>query len=383
MRLQVAATALLALSACSRTTEGASPVVERVYNPRARLADVARVCNAQGGQTGWRLEVQGKRFAPTPADVLSDTPTVELPEVTLRGPSTYTLTREQVFYVRPELLLVDVPTRDSSPPVELAPGRYAVEVTNPLGGTSTLADAFTVVAPPRVTRVVPPTNGYVSGGINPIVIEGRDFQVGTSPIILLRSEGEADQPLFSVRVVSETRIETEIPPGTREGRYDVVLTQTDGCSAEVRGGIDVRYHRLGTLSLSPRSGGELRDTRIRIANAPTGDQRAFTGVPEVFILAPLRSPPSSEVQRISLRAVELRSATEVTAEVPVCTGAEPPPGDPKCPRGLAVGGPYALEVVDPSGAVGTVPAAEGFTVTAEPSAALASDSAQDTGAVLP
>ncbi|QSQ13222.1 DUF4397 domain-containing protein [Myxococcus landrumensis] len=382
MRLQVAATALLALSACSRTTEGTSPVVERISNPRARLADVARVCNAQGGQTGWRLEVQGKRFAPTPADVLTDTPSVELPVVTLRGPSTYTMTRDQVFYVRPELLLVDLPTRDSSPPLELAPGRYTLEVTNPLGGTGTLADAFTVVAPPQVTRVVPPPNGYVSGGINPIVIEGRDFQAGTSPLIILRSEGEADQPLFNVSVVSETRIETEIPPGTREGRFDVVLTHVDGCSAVVPGALDVRYHRLGSLSLSPRSGRELSDTRIRIGNAPTGTQRAFTGTPEVFILAPLKSAPSVP-QRIALRSVEMRSATEVTADVPVCSGSEAPTGDSKCPHGLAVGGPYALEVVDPSGAVGTVPTAEGFTVTAEPSATFASDSAQDTGADLP
>ncbi|WP_342376043.1 hypothetical protein NVS55_32915 [Myxococcus stipitatus] len=383
MRLQVTATALLALSACSRTTEGSPPVVERVYNPRARLADVARVCNAQGGQTGWRLEVQGKRFTPTPADVLTDTPSVDLPVVTLRGPSTHTLARGQVFYVRPELLLVDLPTRDSSPPLELAPGLYALEVTNPLGGTGLLANAFTVVAPPQVTRVVPPSSGYVSGGINPIVIEGRDFQPGTSPIIILRSEGEADQPLFNVSVVSETRIETEIPPGTREGRYDLVLTQMDGCSAAVPGALDVRYHPpLGTLSISPRAGREPNDTRIRLHNAPTGTQRAFTGVPEIFILAPLRSAPSVP-RRIALRAVELRSATEVTADVPVCSGSEPPTGDGKCPHGLAIGGPYALEVVDPSGAVGRVPEEEGFAVVMDASLTFDSDSTRDTGAALP
>ncbi|AGC47987.1 hypothetical protein MYSTI_06714 [Myxococcus stipitatus DSM 14675] len=383
MRLQVAATALLALSACSRTTEGTPPVVERVLNPRTRFSDVARVCNAQGGQTGWRVEVQGKRFAPTPADVLSDTPVVDLPEVTLQGPTPYTLRRDQVFYVRPELLLLDLPTRDSSPPFELAPGRYGVEVTNPLGGTSTLGEAFTVVAPPKVTRVVPPPNGYVSGGLNPIVIEGQDFQPGSSPIIILRSEGLADQPLFNVSVVSETRIETEIPPGSSEGRYDVVLTQPDGCSAVVPGAVDVRYRPpLGALSIFPRAARAASNTRIRINNEPTGAQRAFTGVPEVFIFAPLKATPTV-IRRIALRSVELRSATEVTAEVPVCSGTEPPTSDELCPHGMVLGGPYVLEVVDPSGAVGVVPEAEGFFVTFDASLTFASGSAQDTGTDLP
>ncbi|MCP3169881.1 hypothetical protein [Myxococcus qinghaiensis] len=386
MRLQVVATALLALGGCSRTTEGPSPAVERVVNPRTRVSTLTQLCNAQGGQTGWSLEVEGKRFTPVPGEALTDTPTVELPQVTLRGPSTYTLSRSQVFYVRPELLLLNVPTRDTTPPVELQPGTYSVEVANPLGGTGTLPDALTVVPPPALTRVVPPADGYSATGANPIVLEGRDFQPGTSPIIFLRREGVADQPLFFVTVVSTTRIESEIPPGTPEGIYDLVLTQPEGCAAVAVGGVDVAYPHLGTLTLTPRSGSELSNTPIRIFNAPTGAQRGFTDVPELFVLAPLKTEPTLS-QRIPLRAVTRVSATEVTAEFPSCSGFEEPGGDPKCPQGLAPGGPYALEVIDPSGAVGLVPASEGFTVVAEPTVTLTSEEGARpvplSGALLP
>ncbi|NTX38359.1 MULTISPECIES: hypothetical protein [unclassified Myxococcus] len=384
MRLQVVTTALLALSACSRTTEGPSPAVERIVNPRARVSELPQVCNAQGGQTGWSLEVVGKRFTPVPGEALTDTPTVELPVVTLRGPSTYTLTRSQVFYVRPELLVLNVPTRDSTPPVELAPGTYEVEVANPLGGTGSLPDAVRVVPPPTVTRVVPPVDGYTATGTNPIVIEGSDFQPGSSPIIVLRREGETDLPLFFVTVVSTTRIESEIPPGTPEGLYDLVVTQPEGCADIAPGAVDLRYPHLGALTLTPRSGGELSNTAIRLFNAPTGDQRGFTDAPELFVLASLKTAPSV-LQRIPLRAVTRVSANEVTAELPTCSGFEEPVSDPKCPNGLAPGGPYALEVIDPSGAVGAVPASEGFTVVAEPTATRTSDDGAPPlpGALLP
>ncbi|MBZ4410369.1 hypothetical protein K8640_19355 [Myxococcus sp. XM-1-1-1] len=365
MRLTAIATAVLVLGGCSRTTEGPTPAVERVVNPRARVGELTRLCNAQGGATGWRLELQGRRFSPVPGEVLTDAPTVELPEVTLRGPSTYTLTREQVFYVRPELLLLDVPTRDSSPPVELSPGSYAVEVANPLGGTGRLPDALLVVEPPSVARVMPPADGYSAADSNPIVIEGQGFQPGTSPLLSLRREGVEDQPLFFVTVVSPTRVESELPPGTPEGVYSLVVAHGDGCEAVATGALDVRYPRLGTLTVSPRSGAERGDTTVLIRNTPTGAQRAFSAVPEVYIVAPVKSAPS-QTQRIPLRSVELVSPQELRAVVPTCSGFDEPGGDPTCPGGIVVGGPYALEVLDPAGALGEVPATEGFTVVGGP-----------------
>ncbi|WP_164021855.1 hypothetical protein [Pyxidicoccus trucidator] len=361
MRLPVAA-ALLALVACSRTTEGPTPRLQGVINPRTRNVTPPRICSGQGGERGWRVEVAGEGFAPVPGDALTDEPIAALPEVTLRGPTTLTLERERVFYVRPELLLVDVPTRDSTPPVELLAGSYAVEVSNPVGGSASLADALVVVAPPVVTRVVPPPDGYSFGSASPIVIEGTDFQPGTFPVIVLRGADGTTQSLFTLSVASPTRIETEIPPGTPEGTYDVVLTSPEGCGATIPQALTITYERLGTLTVSPRFGSELSNQTLTLTNAPTGEQRAFSGAPELFLLAPVKTAPA-EVQRIPLRDITFVSPTEVTAVVPTCSGFEEPGIDPQCRTGILPGGPYALEVADPGGAVGEVPGIQGFTVT--------------------
>jgi hypothetical protein len=366
LRLTVAAV-LLALTACSRSTEGPTPQVAGVVNPLIRNVTPARVCNAQGGELGWRLEVAGARFAPTAAGVLTDSPRVALPEVTLRGPVTLTLPRERVFYVRPEVLLLDLPTRDSASPADLPAGSYGVEVKNPLGGTGSLADALVVVPPPTVTRVVPPAS-YSFGSASPFVIEGTDFQPDAPPRIVLRGAGGVQQPIFTLTVVSATRIETEVPPGTPEGTYDLILTNPEGCAVTVVGALTITYPRLGTLTVEPRFGWQRRNQPITFYNAPTGEQRPFSaGAPDIFLRASVKSEPS-QVQLIPLRRVAVVSASEVTAVVPTCSGFEALPiTDPECPNGIVPGGPYGFVVSDAGGAVGEVPASAGFTVlTDEP-----------------
>jgi hypothetical protein len=363
LRLPLAA-ALLALVACSRTTEGPTPRIQGLINPLLRNFTPPRVCNGQGGERGWRMEVAGERFAPAPGEALTDEPRVALPEVTLRGPVTLTLERERVFFVRPELLLLDVPTRDSTPPVDLPEGRYAVEVSNPAGGTASLADALVVVPPPTVTRVVPPPNGYRFSEASPILVEGTGFQTDTFPVIVLRRADGTTQSLFTLDVPSPTQIETEIPPGTAEGTYDLVLTNPDGCVTTLPGAITLTYARLGTLTLEPRFGTERSNLAVTLTNAPTGEQRTFSGPPDIVMLAPLKTSPE-QVQRIPLRDVTVVSPTEVTAVVPSCSGLDDPStADPECRAGILPGGPYALEVSDPGGAVGEVPASGGFFISA-------------------
>ncbi len=46
---------LLVLTACSRTTEGPTPKLIGTINPLQRNVAPARVCNAQGEQSGWRI----------------------------------------------------------------------------------------------------------------------------------------------------------------------------------------------------------------------------------------------------------------------------------------------------------------------------------------
>ncbi|WP_199729224.1 hypothetical protein, partial [Corallococcus sp. CA053C] len=357
MRLPVVA-ALLSLAACSESTEGPTPKLEGLINPLQRLVTPARVCNAGGDAAGWRLELIGSGFTPLPRDALTDTPSVELPQVTLSGPSDYTLPADHLFFARTELMRMDLPTRDSTPSSQLAPGAYAVSVTNPLGGTAELADGLRVVPPPTLASVTAP-QGFSYGGGSPLILEGSGFRADALPLITLHREGEEDQPLFTVTVVSDTRIDTEVPPATREGTYDVSITNPEGCAVTRAQALTVTYPKLGTLALSPTSGPASTDTSITIT--VSGGARLFSGIPDVYVVAPVKTDPGQRVN-IPLRDVKFVNDTRLTATVPACAGFDPPPvTDPRCPGGIVPGGPYTLIVADPSGAVGEV---SGFTVSA-------------------
>ncbi|WP_224248782.1 hypothetical protein [Hyalangium gracile] len=361
MRLHLIA-ALLVLAGCSRTTEGPTPSITGTINPRQRNTAPARMCNAQGDERGWRLELLGERFTPVPQDVLTDTPTVGMPEVTLKGPVTLTLDRDRVSYRDSTLLLLDIPTRDTTPPAELPEGTYAVSVRNLGGGTAELADQLIVVPPPVVTRVTAP-QGFTFVAPSPLVIEGTGFQPNTFPAMRLTRAGFPDVELFTTTVESPTRLLTELPEGTPEGTYDLELTNPEGCSFTLPGALTITYSQLGLLTIEPRFGWQRRNQAITIHNAPTGDQRAFAGgSPEAFLVAPLKTAPSEMVD-IPLNRVAFVSSTIITAVVPTCSGNEALPlTAADCPTGIVPGGPYALKVADTSGAVGSVPAASGFTV---------------------
>ncbi|WP_158625207.1 IPT/TIG domain-containing protein [Corallococcus terminator] len=364
MRLPVAA-ALLSLVACSETTEGPTPKLEGLINPLERLVTPARVCNAGGGARGWPLEIVGTGFNPLPRDALTDTPTVELPRVTLSGPSDYTLPADHLFFARAELMRMDLPTRDSTPSSQLAPGTYTVAVTNPLGGTATLEDGLRVVPAPTLQSITAP-QGFFYGGGSPLVIEGSGFRSDALPLITLHRAGEEDTTLFTLTVVSDTRIEAEVPPTTPEGTYDLVLTNPEGCSVTRPQALTVTYPKLGLLTLSPRSGPASNDTSITLDNnARSGDERPFSyGIQDVYLVAPVKADPSQRVN-IPLREVTFVSGSQLTATVPTCAGFDPlPVTSPQCPGGIVPGGPYALIIADPSGAVGVVPESAGFTVSA-------------------
>ncbi|RKH39834.1 hypothetical protein D7Y23_35745 [Corallococcus sp. AB050B] len=361
VRLPVAA-ALLSLVACSESTEGTTPKLEGLINPLQRLITPPRVCNAGGGTAGWRLELIGSRFTPVPRDALTDTPSVELPQVSLSGPADYTVPADHVFFARTELMRMDLPTRDTTPSSSLPPGTYRVSVTNPLGGTSELEDALRVVPPPAITNLSTP-GGFNYGGGSPLVIEGSGFRSDALPLIVLQRDGEEDQPLFTLTVVSDTRIETEVPPATPEGTYALTLTNPEGCSVTRPQALTVTYPRLGTLSVSPASGPAHSDTVITLTNTASSGPAAFTSGPQlqdVYLVAPVKTDPGQTVN-IPLYDVELASPTQLRATVPTCSGFDSRPvTDPACPGGV-VPGTYGLIVTDPSGAFGTLPS--GFTVS--------------------
>jgi hypothetical protein len=361
LRLQLV-TALLVLAACSRTTEGPTPEVIGAVNPLDRNVAPARVCNAQGDARGWRIELLGDRFAPLPQDVLTDDPKVGMPEVTLKGPETLTLDPGSVSYRDFGLMFLEIPTQDSTPAAELPPGNYTLQVRNLGGGTGELVDGLIVVPPPTVTQVTAP-QGFSFSSATPLVIEGTGFRTDTSPVMKLVRAGSPEVDIFVSTVESATRITAEIPSGTPEGTYDFVLINPEGCSFTLLNALTITYAQLGLLTIEPRFGWQRRNQPITLYNAPTGDQRNFSSsAPEVYLVAPLKAEPSRPVS-IPLNRVAFVSPTIVTAVVPTCSGntALPLTAD-DCPNGIVPGGPYALRVADASGAVGQIPAANGFTV---------------------
>lgn len=232
---------LLLLAACSPGMEGPTPKVIGTVNPRQPFTNPARVCNAHGGERGWRINLIGERFTPVPQDVLTGEPVVGLPEVTLKGPATFTLPQAHVLYRDSTLMFLDMPTRDTTPPADLPAGSYAVEVRNLGGGTAELADILLVVSPPTVTRVTAP-QGFNSSDISPLVVEGLDFRTDTFPVMKLRRAGaEEEVEVFTLSVDSPTRISTELPPGTPAGAYDFMLTNPEGCSFTLPNALTISY----------------------------------------------------------------------------------------------------------------------------------------------
>jgi hypothetical protein len=231
---------LLVLSACAASTEGPTPKLTGTVNLLERFTNPARVCNAQGGERGWRITLLGERFAPLAEDVLTGEPTVGLPEVTLKGPVTLKLARDHVFYRDSEQLFLDIPTRDTTPAADLPEGSYAMEVKNPGGGSHELADMLVLVEPPQVTRVTAPA-GFTPDGLSPIVVEGTGFRTDTFPAMKLLRTGAEEVELFALTVDSPTRVTTELPPGTPAGTYDFVISSPEGCALTLPQALTVSY----------------------------------------------------------------------------------------------------------------------------------------------
>lgn len=372
VRLLTVATAL-ALAACSSRLEGPAPTLSGLVNLSQPDTQPARLCNAQGGE-GWRLELSGSGFAPLLQQAATGAPQVAMPTVALeREGASVTLAPGLVTLLSSSKLALQVPVGAQG--LSLEPGEYSVSVANPHGASFTLPGALRVVPPPALTAVPVPAEGLSRSFPNTLTLEGQGFRMGEPPAVVLRRSGSAELPLTSVQVLSATQVRITLPADTEEGTYDVEVLNPEGCCTTLPQGLSVRYTgeppppppppvALGTLIIEPRFGWARRDQPITLHNLVTNTQTQspFTGVPQLFLVAPLKSNPSTPV-RVPLRRVALLSGNRVTAVVPGCTGsAGLPVTDPNCPDGIQPGGPYALEARDPSGAEGQVVAGVGFSV---------------------
>jgi hypothetical protein len=354
-------------SACSRKMEGPSPVISNTVNEVDVSRSPAVVCNAQGDRSaGWLVDIFGDNFSPIPQDVLGDTPGTILPAVSLSGPQTYSFAPDRVFFSDKTKLVLQMPTSNTTSPLQLPIGSYRLTVTNPDGSSGSLDGAITIVAPPTiatVTVLIPPLP--TSDGT--IALDGANFQPGTTPVVTISGSGLPTVQLVNVTVVNSTRVTAVVPANTAEGVYDVTIKNADGCSFTLPRAFTISYHTLGLLALDPRFGWQLKNQGITIYNSPTGSQQPFSGgAPQGWIVAPLKTNPTIAVE-IPLRRIAYVSAQVITAAVPDCSGmAALPITDATCPNGIQPGGPYPIKIRDPNGAVGVIPATRGFWVLADP-----------------
>jgi len=376
---------LLFLAACSYKIEGPTPVVTGAQNERDSSTGPAYLCNAQGDPAaGWLVDALGDKFAPLPTGALTQTSAgVAMPAVSVAGPESYTVPPAYVRFIDKTRMPLAMRTADSAADAHaLTPGDYTITVTNLNGASGTSpAGALRVVPPPHITAVSLTASGVSGTTIcadqpQTLTITGTNFRTDKNPTVTIGSH------IFT-GAVTATSITVTIPAGTFSAAetsvagtvYTVTVTNPEGCAAPA--GTDPIAAAqvtafptctvLGTLSVSPRFGYQLRDTPVTITNNFTAPaSQGFSGaLPKVTIIAPLAS--GGAAQSIPLRSIAYVDPRTITAVVPVCSGtsfgARSGATPAECP-GIAPGGPYDVQVVDPVSGQGKIVGA--FTVVSNP-----------------
>lgn len=137
-----------------------------------------------------------------------------------------------------------------------APGAADVLVSNSDGQNVTLAGAFTYIAPPRVTGVVPARGSAIGG--TAITVSGADFRPG----LALRIGGA---PVFAVSVVNATTA-TGISPAGPPGLVDVEAINSDGQRGVLTGGFTFDG-APSLVSLNPSVGSTAGGTVVTLRGA--------------------------------------------------------------------------------------------------------------------
>ena len=257
MRFRSAAALLLA-TACSRSLEVPVPELGSVTNQLTPAFQPAVVCNAQGdAQAGWPIDLSGNHFVALPRGTLVDPSGVDLPSVSLDlSGAASQMPRNRTYFVDHQRLTVELPTADTaSYPLKLAPGSYAVSVTNPGGAQVTKADGLRVVNAPSLTSVREQSGAarldpvVCADADQTLVLAGSDFR--TDVQLAISIGGKA---LGTATASSATSLTVLVPANTFAAAeasaagtpYTVKIASPEGCvapygsAARVFGVTDVR-----------------------------------------------------------------------------------------------------------------------------------------------
>lgn len=140
-------------------------------------------------------------------------------------------------------------------------GQKDVTVTNPNGGTATVANAFTYDPSNPQVSDVSPASGNNTGGTT-ITITGTDLGAGATVTV-------GGQPCTNVQVTPNSQITCVTPAGTN-GAADIVITNTDTESTTVTGGFTY-VMPPAVNSVSPNTGTTAGGTTVTINGGPFVD----------------------------------------------------------------------------------------------------------------
>ncbi len=230
----------------------------------------------------------------------------------------------------------------------LIPGNdpYDVIVTNADGQQATVEDVLTVVPGIEIAAVDP--SSVWSGVDFPTSIFGNGMGDVNSVAITL--DGTTTQ-LTGVTPVNVNRVDAIVPQGLPAGVYDVHVTDTHGCEADLPGALTVVTDlTVSVCAVDPIFGYDQVDTDITITSTEDGSPGGATcgGLSTTFSSTP-RAWLNVGGQLEPLSNLAFLSEGSLTATVPA---------------NLTAGGPYDIIVQNPDGSVGVAAAA--FTVVDMP-----------------
>ena len=227
-----------------------------------------------------------------------------------------------VVFVDPQTVTVNLPSG-------LPDGVWSVTIQNADGCSSTLDNALTVAPPPTITSVVP--SSAWNGQDTTVTITGTGFR--DTPTVAIAAAGGTSIMLAATFVDAE-HVTAVVPKGTAAGSYTLTVTNPDGCSATAMLTVTSTPPITVTGVINP-FGCSSDGTPITITGT------FFESTPQAYLVG--AATGGGDLKLVNVAFV---SSTKLTAIVP---------------SGGVIGGPYALEVVNPDGGTGQLAAA--FTIT--------------------
>jgi hypothetical protein len=312
---------LVMLGACASTVDGPSPTISSVAP--------TPICDAQHATS---LTIKGTGFSPIVRDGLTDHPSVVMPRVLLVGGSAST-----------EVPVAGVTVPDATgttlvvtiPQSLVAPGMYGVEVIDPDGHDTTLANGLTIDPPPHITSINPAHGPAGSTAI--VTLTGTGFLSGmtvtlgaTPPVpgtnVTASADGTSATVTFNL---------TGVAPGT----YSITVDNGDGCTDTLAASFTVG-HSFAITGIDPPFGCMCSETNVTI-----GSSGGFVSTPRVELRPAGQAGPVTLMTRVAF--VDTSTLTAVV------------------PMGLALG-LYDVTVVNPPSDGGIAQLANGFRVVARP-----------------